>query len=116
MNMKQKLSLHYSLAEIMKEQNPLIMSQRELLIRIDERQKNMGQDIQTLNEKMESINNTLLGKVENNVEYHEMKAKVDTIWDWKNKVMGYVAAISLVVSTVSGFVFWLLQRYLFPKG
>lgn len=68
-------------------------TQRELLIRIDERQKQMSEDIASLKACMER-------KVSVNGEYEIMKAKVEKLWDWKNKAMGYAAGAGAVASLV----------------
>jgi len=79
---------------------------RELLVRIDERQH-------ALLQSMNRIELAMLSKVDNDQDYKEMKAKVAAMWDLKNRAMGYVAAWSafiaiaaaIFVEYIKGF-FW----------
>lgn len=64
------------------------LTNKELLIRIDERQRRMMQDVQELKEN-------LLTKVTDDKEYQEMKRKVDLMWDNWNKLKGYLVAAAL---------------------
>jgi len=57
---------------------------KELLIRIDERQKNL------LNEVV-NIKDSLNNKVNNDEEYSQIKTKVNSLWDFKNRFLGYSA-------------------------
>ena len=67
---------------------------RELLIRIDERQSNMMDKMTTLNKKMDTM-------VPNDDEYKETKAKVDSLWDSKNKMIGWLLGSGVVGGSVS---------------
>lgn len=59
-------------------------SDRELLIRIDERQ-------QIIKAKVEGIEKCVARAVTiDNDEYKEMKARVDNLWDSKNKMIGWM--------------------------
>ena len=59
------------------------MKDRELLIRIDERQAGMSK-------KIANLCDTLSLKVNNDEKYKEMVGKVDNLWDSKNKVIGWL--------------------------
>jgi hypothetical protein len=78
------------------------LSNKELLIRIDERQRRILNDIS-------DIKRTLNGKVDNDESYGEMREKVETLWDMKNKLIGYAAGsgavASLVFEIVKGYIF-----------
>ena len=72
-------------------------TQKELLIRIDERQKQMSKDIRELKKK-------ICDKVPNDDDYKSMKQRVDELWDWKNKAIGIAAASGAAASLVFSFV------------
>lgn len=67
------------------------VADRELLVRIDERQQAMLQSVNR-------IEFAMAAKVENNQDYKEMVNKVTAMWDLKNKAMGYVAAWSAFIA------------------
>jgi DNA-directed RNA polymerase sigma subunit (sigma70/sigma32) len=68
-------------------------TQRELLIRIDERQREIMKD---LTEIKDSLNQ----KVTNDDDFKDIRKKVNLLWDWKNKVIGYAAVAGAVASLV----------------
>jgi len=68
-------------------------TQRELLIRIDERQKQMSEDIASLKACVE-------GKVSLDGDYEDIKDKVGKLWDWKNRTIGYAAGAGALASLV----------------
>ena len=78
------------------------ITQRELLIRIDERQKQMSLDIKILKDNLEK-------RVPLDNDYLDICKKVNNLWDWKNKTMGYAAGAGAIAS----IVFNLFQRYAF---
>lgn len=61
------------------------MSNKELLVRIDERQK-------TLRDEVKEIKTIIERKVDVDDEYKEMKRKVNVLWDRMNWMIGYGAA------------------------
>lgn len=90
--------------EILMQSESFNLSEKELLIRIDERQRQMS-------ELLQDVRHSLLLKVENNEEYHELQKKVDSIWDWKNKITGYAIA----AGAAAGLVMTLIERFVFSK-
>ena len=77
------------------------MKDRELLIRIDERQASMIK-------KLTSLCNKLSGKVDDDKNYQTMVKKVDNLWDSKNKMIGLMigagATGGTLVTVVKGMV------------
>lgn len=65
----------------------------DLLIRIDERQKEMSKDIADINKKLGCF-------VAKDDEYKDMSQKVDTLWDDRNKIIGYVLGAGAVGGTL----------------
>ena len=64
-------------------------SDRELLIRIDERQK-------TIVKKLAEMSLVLLGKVDRDEEYERMCEKVQKMWDKWNLAVGYMVGAGVV--------------------
>lgn len=62
-------------------------TQRELLIRIDERQKSIENRLKTIEQALINPN-----------EHLELMEKVDKLWDWKNKIVGYAVGASAVTA------------------
>ncbi len=81
---------------------------RELMIRLDERMK----AIQT---SVNEVKTLISSKVENDQEYKEMVAKVDKMWDLKNRAMGYIAAWSFGISIGTGLVIAFLKDFFFHR-
>lgn len=68
----------------MTEKNGLTLTQKELLIRIDERQKNILEEIK-------QIKNMQSRFVRDDDEYKLLVKRVSTLWDMRNKIVGYAA-------------------------
>lgn len=75
----------------------LTITQKELLIRIDERQRQMSAD---LNE----LKTILTGKVDDGNEYQTLKQRVNELWDFKNRALGYAAGAGAIASFVYQFI------------
>ena len=69
------------------------LSNKDLLIRIDERQQQIRCDIT-------EIKKELCKKVPDDDDYHLMKKKVDKLWDFKNKTVGYAACAGGTASLI----------------
>jgi len=72
-------------------------TQNNLLIRIDERQKEMARDMSIINNKLDLM-------VLNNEEYKDLKRKVSTLWDERNKLIGWMLGAGLVGGTTGALV------------
>ena len=81
---------------------------RELLIRIDERQKAMT-------DSLARIELTMTSKVDNNQDYKDLVNKVTAMWDLKNKTMGIIAAWSAIIAIASAVIIEYLKGLLFNK-
>jgi hypothetical protein len=92
----------------MQEKDSLSMSSKELLIRIDERQRTMNQDIV-------EIKTVLASKVQDDEEYKEMKEKVNVLWDANSRVKGYIGLVGIFFGIISALMVKFLDRFLFPK-
>jgi hypothetical protein len=58
-------------------------SDHDLIVRIDERQAGMATQLNTVIKKIDCM-------VPNDNEYQELKIKVDSLWDSKNKMIGWL--------------------------
>lgn len=97
----------------MVKEDPLSMSQKELLIRIDERQNNINHKLEAIEKNMvskddyqalkEDVVELKIDKIMR-VEYNGYKEKVDVLWDWRNKAIGYAAALGAIFGVISGFI------------
>ena len=67
---------------------------KTLLIRIDERQKDMAKDIA-------SIKNKLDCKVDKDTNYEARGKKIDTLWDDRNKMIGWLIGSGIIGGSVS---------------
>lgn len=78
------------------------MTQRELIIRMDERLKQLQEDVGKLTM-------TLLSKVNDDQSYKDTVTKVNKMWDDRNKLVGYIAAASLGFSILVKLIekYWL---------
>ena len=76
---------------------------KDLLIRIDERQQRVLEDII-------AIKNNLERKVNNDDEFKTMKEKVDKLWDFKNKMLGYGAGAGAIASIVINVIEHVLNK------
>jgi hypothetical protein len=75
----------------------LDFTQKELLIRIDERQRQMATDLGELK-------TLLCDKVDDGSEYQTMKQRVNELWDFKNRALGYAAGAGAIASFVYQFI------------
>lgn len=73
----------------------------KLLIRIDERQKEMSKDISDIKENLSCT-------VRNDKNYEIMCSKVSTLWDDRNKVLGWMLGAGVagggITTLLSGFL------------
>ena len=77
------------------------MTQRELLIRIDERQQNLYKVVQSIEKKVD--------KKVNVSDYLKTEEKIDILWDLKNKVVG----MTIVIGAVAGAIAAVLKDFLY---
>lgn len=68
-----------------------------LLIRIDERQKEMSKKIDGIDEKMKCF-------VINDDDYLDIKGKIKTLWDERNKLIGWMMGAGLVGGVTGSFL------------
>jgi hypothetical protein len=75
-----------------------------LLIRIDERQKEMSK-------KLDNISNGLSNKIDceefeqfKNKEFKELKDKMSTLWDERNKLIGLLLACGIIGGTTGAMI------------
>jgi hypothetical protein len=71
--------------------------QNNLLIRIDERQKEMAKDVA-------SIKNKLNCTVVENDDYKDMKEKVYRLWDERNKMVGWMLGAGIAGGGISALL------------
>ena len=71
---------------------PDTLSGHELLIRIDER-------VKTMYLKMDSLCSRMEKKVDDDSDYQAMEKKVDSLWDMKNKLVGWAIGVGVVSGT-----------------
>jgi hypothetical protein len=90
----------------MQQENQMNQPDRELLIRMDERQQSLLQSISEL--KLMLVN-----KVDNGPEYKELVAQNKVMWDLKNKAAGYIATITIAIGIVVTLVTNWLVKVLF---
>lgn len=69
----------------------------KLLIRIDERQKQMSVDIKEVKENLNCV-------VRDDDEYKDFKKKVYTLWDERNKLIGWLLACGVVGGTTGALI------------
>lgn len=69
----------------------------KLLIRIDERQHIMSDDIKIIKAKLDF-------KVDDNKDYCDMKDKVYKMWDDRNKMLGYMIGAGVAGGGISTFL------------
>jgi hypothetical protein len=81
---------------------------RELLIRIDERTNSFHQ-------ALARIEIALLNKVDNDQAYKDMRGQVGTMWDLKNKAIGYVAGWAAFISIAVTIIYEYLKSNLWGK-
>ena len=71
---------------------------KELLIRIDERQQQILKDVSAIKKQLSS-------KVDNDEDYAEVKHRVEGLWDWRNKVLGTTVIIGAAAGAAISWVF-----------
>ena len=76
------------------------ITDRELLVRIDERQIAMSKAV-------EEVRQILSSKVDNDQDYRDLVKTVQDFRDWKNKAIGYSMALSSLVS----IIMWAIDRF-----
>lgn len=86
----------------MPEQNNF--TNKELLIRIDERQQNLCKEVA-------EIKKILSEKVDFDEEYKEMARRVNELWDWRNKVLGMATMAGAATSLVFNLVLKVISVY-----
>jgi len=83
-------------------------SNNDLLIRIDERQKEMSKDIS-------SIKDGLDHKVDNDIAHEKRVKRIDTLWDDRNKLVGYMLGAGVAgggtVSLLAGAIKFVWARF-----
>lgn len=76
-------------------------SNNDLLIRIDERQKEMASDILAIKGKLDC-------KVDNDRAYEARGKKIETLWDDRNKMIGWMLGAGVagggIATLISGMV------------
>lgn len=77
---------------------------KELLIRIDERQQNLCREVA-------EIKKILSEKVTKDEDYEQMVKRVDELWDWKNRTIGVATAAGAIASLVFNIVQKLITVY-----
>jgi len=78
-----------------------------LLIRIDERQKEMARDIANINKKLEGlVTEDKCKERQNNFnkEFLDIRSKTSILWDDRNKVIGYVVGGGMVGGGISALL------------
>ena len=82
------------------------LTDHDLLLRIDERQ-------QAIKAKVASIEASLSGVVKDcDDEYQEMRNKVDSMWDSKNRVVGWLLGCGIAGGTISTLLTGLVKTVL----
>ena len=74
----------------------------DLLIRIDERVKKTSEDIVEIKKKLDC-------KVDDNNEYKQMTDKVDSLWDERNKMIGWLLGAGIVGGTTGNLLSGLVK-------
>jgi hypothetical protein len=69
------------------------MKDTKLLVRIDERQKKMAID-------MVEIKKCLKSTVMDDEEFKQMKSRLDTLWDDRNKLIGWMIGTGVIGGAV----------------
>lgn len=75
----------------------LSLTERDLLIRIDERQTAMKEDLTKITEAIKA-------KVDNDGEYKELSRKVDQMWDQQNRLQGMTIVVGSISSIVTALI------------
>ena len=81
------------------------VSDHDLLVRIDERQKNIMS-------KVILVCKSLNKKVDDDKDYREMARKVDSLWDSKNKMIGWMIGAGATGGTLVTLVKGLAEKVL----
>ena len=69
----------------------------ELLIRIDERQEAMSKQLNTICGKVDK-------KVDDDKDYQEIVNKVNSLWDSKNKMIGWMVGAGATGGTIASII------------
>lgn len=72
-------------------------SDNKLLIRIDERQKGMANDITDIKHALDIT-------VKDDDEYKDLKKKICILWDERNKLIGWLLACGVVGGTTGALI------------
>ena len=70
------------------------VNDHDLLLRIDERQKNILGKVSSLCEQLDK-------KVDYDADYQEIVRKVENLWDSKNRMIGWMLGAGIAGGTVS---------------
>ena len=73
------------------------LTDSELLARIDERVKNINNDISEMKKNM-------CGFVKDDDDFKDLKTKIKTLWDERNKVIGWLLACGIVGGTTGALI------------
>jgi len=79
-------------------------SNSELLVRIDERQREMASDILSIKKRLETVVTDEKCKERQtnfNKEFIDVKAKTHILWDDRNKMIGWLLGAGIVGGTAS---------------
>ena len=82
-------------------------SNNDLLIRIDERQQEMSKDILTIKNKLETVvtNEKCIERQAGfSKDFSEMRNKTNTMWDERNKFLGYMIGAGMAGGGISSFL------------
>lgn len=83
-----------------KNSEKLTLTQKELLIRIDERQKNILDEIRQIKDNQKDF-------VIDDEQHKDLIKKVNILWDMRNKIFGYSAAMG----AIGALVFQLILKF-----
>jgi hypothetical protein len=82
-------------------------SDNDLLIRIDERQKEMSKDILAIKNKLETVvtNEKCIERQTNfSKDFMDLRNKTNTMWDERNKLLGYMIGAGMAGGGISAFL------------
>lgn len=83
-------------------------TQRELLIRIDERQQTLKEDVEAIKTKLipQSEHKNLMSGAK------DIEKRVEMLERWQAKIMGQIAIFSVFGGVLAGFVFEVVIKYI----
>jgi len=64
----------------------------------------LKKDITYIKKGIDDINDSLSCMVKNDDEYKELKSKVDSLWDSKNKIVGWMLGAGIAGGGISTFL------------